>query len=79
LIAWVVTITPLPLLYHVRIFYIARYTFSTTHSSQPTYAFDELQKKEKKKKQKEGNKKETKTKNIQKCKKQKITNPNKTN
>ena len=34
LIVPVVTITPLPLLYHVRTFYITRYTSSTTHSSQ---------------------------------------------
>ena len=32
LIALVVTITPLPLLYHVRTFYIARYTSCTTYS-----------------------------------------------
>jgi len=33
LIALVVTITPSPLLYHVRTFYIARYSSSITHSS----------------------------------------------
>jgi len=46
LIAPVVTITPLPRLYHVRAFYIACYTIPTTHPSQPTYKFNELQKEE---------------------------------
>jgi len=51
LIAPVDTITPVPLLYHVRTFYIVRYNSSTTHPSHPTYTINELQKKEKKKKQ----------------------------
>jgi len=44
LIAPVVTINPLPLLYHVRTFYIVRYNSPTTRPSQPTYTFNELQK-----------------------------------
>ena len=40
----VVTITPSPLLYHVRTLYIVRYTPPTTHPSQPTYTFNKLQK-----------------------------------
>ena len=44
LIAPVLTITPLPLLYHVRTFYTACYTSPTTHRPQPTYTFDELPK-----------------------------------
>jgi len=51
LIALVDTITPVPLLYHVRTFYILRYNSLTTHLSQPTYTINELQKKKKKKKQ----------------------------
>ena len=50
LIAPVVRITLLPLPYHVRKFYIACYTFSKTHPSQPTHTFNELQKKRGKKK-----------------------------
>jgi len=38
-----------PLFNHVRTFYIVRYTSSTTNPSQPTYSFDELQKKRGKK------------------------------
>jgi len=46
LIALVVTIIPLLLLYHVGTFYIVCYTSPTTHPSQLTYTFNELQKKE---------------------------------
>jgi len=53
LIVLVVTITPLPLLNHVRTFYIARYTSPTTYLSHPTYTFNELQTKEKEKETKE--------------------------
>ena len=53
LIVLVVTITPLPLLYHVRAFYIAHYTSPTTYLSNPTYTFNELQTKEKEKETKE--------------------------
>jgi len=62
LIAQVVTITPLPLLYHVCTFYIARYTSSTTHPSQPTYTFDELQKRKRKRNKGETIKKRNKNK-----------------
>jgi len=41
LIVPIVTITPLPLLYHIRTFYIARYASSKS----PTYTFNEVQKK----------------------------------
>jgi len=51
LIAPVDTITPVPLLYHIRTFYIVRYNSPTTHPSQPTYTINELQKKKKKQKQ----------------------------
>ena len=52
LIAQVVTITPpLPLLFHVRTFYIVRYTSSTSHPSQPAYTFNELEKGKRQKKQ----------------------------
>jgi len=44
LIVPVVTITPFPLLYHVRTFYIARYTSSAIYPSQPIYTFNEFQK-----------------------------------
>jgi len=45
-VAPVVTITPVPLFYHVYIFYIVHFKSLTTHPSQPTYTFNELQKKE---------------------------------
>jgi len=48
LIALVDTITPVPLLYHVRIFYIVRYNSPITHPSQPTYTFKEFQKRKRK-------------------------------
>jgi len=57
LIAPVVTITPVPLLYHVRTFYILCYNFPTTHPTQFTYTRNELQKKEKKKNQRRERKK----------------------
>jgi len=44
LIAPVDTITPVPLLYHIRTFYIVRYSSPATHPSQPTYTINELQK-----------------------------------
>jgi len=44
LIAPVVTITPVPLLYNVRTFYIVRYKSPTTHPSQPTYTFNSKKK-----------------------------------
>ena len=52
LIAPIDTITPVPLLYHVRTYHTVRYNFLTTHPSQPTYTINELQKKEEKKKKK---------------------------
>jgi hypothetical protein len=60
LIIPVVTITPLPLLYHVRTFYIARYTSFTTHPNQTTYTFYKLQKKKKKRQQRKGYRKREK-------------------
>jgi hypothetical protein len=56
LIAPVVTITPVPLLYHVRTFYISCYISSTTHPPQPTNTCNEHQKR-KRKTYKEGGKK----------------------
>jgi len=41
----VVTSTPVPLLYHIRTFYMVRYSFLTTHKSQPAYTIEELQRK----------------------------------
>ena len=43
LIGSVVTITPSPPLYHLRTFYITRYTFPSTYPSQTMYPFNELQ------------------------------------
>jgi len=48
LIAPVVTITPLPLLYHIRTLFIARYTSPTTYPSQPIYIYNELQQRKRK-------------------------------
>jgi len=45
LTASVVAITPVPLLYHVRTFYIVRYNSPATHPSQPTYTFNKIQNK----------------------------------
>ena len=59
LIAPVDTITPVPLLYHVRTFYIVRYSSPTGHPSQPTYTINELQKKKKKNKQRRMSKKKS--------------------
>jgi len=70
LIAPVVTITPLPLLYHVRTFYIVRYTFLKTHPSQHTYTFNELQLRKKKKKQKRGKRRTTHTQDTKQDKSQ---------
>jgi len=51
------TITPLPLLYHVRIFYLVPYASPTTHPSQPTYTFNELQDRKRTRNEGENNKK----------------------
>ena len=59
-IAPIVTISPLPPLFHLRTFYIARYTSSTTHPPQPTYTFNKLKQKEGKKEKKRKEKKNSK-------------------
>jgi len=48
LITPVVTITPVPLLYHFRTFYIVRYNYLTTYLSQPTYTINEPTKRKRK-------------------------------
>jgi len=63
LIGSVVTITPSPPLYHLRTFYITRYTFPSTYPSQTMYPFNELQQNRKrtrnKRRGKKGGKKNT--------------------
>ena len=50
----------LPLQNNVRTFYVARYTSSTTHPSQPTYMFDALSNKTKKERKEGGKTNQTK-------------------
>ena len=81
LIAPVDTITPLPLFYHVRTFYIVRYNSPTSHPSQPTYNINELQKRMRKRnkgKQNKTNPKKTqkKPKNTESIKQNKRYNLN---